>query len=253
MSRASRSPSSSRAVVTPMVAHPPGRDPHLEDLCRARQLPEAWIPRLVHYLRQLERWNQVHNLTAVREPAAMLDRHVLDSLTLLPWLSGGSVLDVGTGAGIPGIVLALADPDRRYLLIDASLKRIRFVRMMLMELGLTNAQAQHVRVQDLPVPPAFATVVSRAFAAPADMVAQVGHCVAENGRILVMLGARGLLPRDQHLPDDWEYVRIAACPVAMGTLGDASRYIAEVRRRPVQDGAFQSCVPAETQLERMPP
>jgi 16S rRNA (guanine527-N7)-methyltransferase len=193
--------------------------------CAARGLDPALVPGILRYLELLERWNRHHNLTAVRGGEAMLDRHVLDSLTVLPWLQGDRVLDVGSGAGLPGLVLALADPDRHYVLLDAAAKRVRFLRHVIGELGLWHVEALHARVEDLHPDPGFATVVSRAFAAPPEFVRRAGHCVAPGGRLVAMLGQAAAA--DLPLPAGWRRVHL----VRVAAAGDAaSRHIAVIER-----------------------
>lgn len=197
----------------------------LTEACAARGLAPALIPDVVRYLRLLERWNRVHNLTAVRGAEAMLDRHVLDSLSVLPWLHGDRALDVGSGAGLPGLILALADRGRDYLLLDAAVKRVRFLRAAIAELGLDHVRAEHGRVEDLHPDPGFATVVSRAFAAPPEFVRRAGHCVAPGGRMLAMLGQAAAT--DAPLPAGWTYRGVAPVRVPGSS---AIRHIAVIER-----------------------
>lgn len=194
-------------------------------MCSAQGLNPELIPGVVRYLELLERWNRVHNLTAVTGAEAMLNRHVLDSLSVLPWLHGDRVLDVGSGAGLPGLILALADPAREYLLVDAAAKRVRFLRVAIGELGLPHVSSEHARVEDLRPSRRFDTVVSRAFAAPPEFVRRAGHCVALGGRMLAMLGQA--VAADEDLPVGWSYrsvepVRVPGSP--------ASRHIAVIER-----------------------
>jgi 16S rRNA (guanine527-N7)-methyltransferase len=204
---------------------PEAADAALSAACAARGLDPALIPGVVRYLQLLERWNRVHNLTAVTGAEAMLDRHVLDSLSVLPWLHGDRVLDVGSGAGLPGLVLALADPSREYLLLDAAAKRVRFLRAAIAELGLAHVQAHHGRVEDLRPEAGFATVVSRAFAAPPEFVRRAGHCVAPGGRMLAMLGQAAAAR--EALPAGWSYRRVE--PVRIPG-SPATRHIAVIER-----------------------
>ena len=197
----------------------------LSAACAARDLDPALIPSVVRYLELLERWNRVHNLTAVSGAEAMLDRHVLDSLSVRPWLHGDRVLDVGSGAGLPGLILALADPAREYLLLDAAAKRVRFLRAAIAELGLVRVRAEHARVEDLRPAPGFATVVSRAFAAPPEFVRRAGHCVAPGGRMLAMLGQA--VAADADLPAGWSYRCVEPVRIPGSS---ASRHIAVIER-----------------------
>ncbi|MCB1724456.1 MAG: 16S rRNA (guanine(527)-N(7))-methyltransferase RsmG [Chromatiaceae bacterium] len=148
--------------------------------------------RLVGYLELLERWNKVFNLTAVRDRADMVRRHLLDSLSILPWVVAGPVLDVGTGAGLPGIPLAIARPQLAFSLLDSNGKKTRFVRQVVAELGLANVEVINGRVEALARPRAFTRITSRAFATLADMLAGSDALLADGGRWLAMKGAAPL-------------------------------------------------------------
>lgn len=161
---------------------------------------------LATYLAELLRWNRVHNLTAVRDPAQLIPRHVLDSLTLRPYLHGERVLDVGTGAGLPGFILAATERERTFCLLDSAAKRIRFLRNVIGLTGLANAEAIHGRIEDFQPEALYTTVLSRAFKAPAEMLARVAHTVAPEGRVLAMLGQRQVV--DDPLPAPWSYRRV---------------------------------------------
>lgn len=145
--------------------------------------------QLLDYVRLLAKWNKVYNLTAVREPDEMVTRHVLDSLALLPYLGGDRLLDVGTGAGLPGIPLAIVCPQRQFVLLDSNSKKTRFVLQAVTELGLGNVQVVQSRVQDLEPEALFDVVVSRAFASITDMLSHAGRLCAPRGIILAMKGA----------------------------------------------------------------
>ena len=161
--------------------------------------------QLLDYVRLLDKWNRVYNLTAVRDPAEMVTRHLLDSLTVLPFLDkeldkesaketgGKRILDVGTGAGLPGIPLALMSakphPEREFVLLDSNSKKTRFMQQAVAELGLKNVQVVHARTESFHPDQGFDVVVSRAFASVADMLAGAGqHCVP-GGVMLAMKGA----------------------------------------------------------------
>ncbi len=103
--------------------------------------------QLLHYHALLHKWNQAFNLTAVRDPLEMIDRHLLDSLSLLPYVEGKRVLDMGTGAGLPGIPLAICLPQTQFVLLDSNGKKIRFVRQAMMELGLQNVEPVQARLE----------------------------------------------------------------------------------------------------------
>lgn len=145
--------------------------------------------KLLAYLDLLGKWNRVHNLTAVREPERMVVLHLLDSLAVLPHVAGaGTLLDVGTGAGLPGIPLAVARPDLAVTLLDASHKKATFLRQAKAELELGNVEVACERVERWRPARGFDVVVSRAFAELADFVAQAGHLVAPGGAMLAMKG-----------------------------------------------------------------
>jgi len=151
-------------------------------------LAEPVQQQLLAYLALIGRWNRVYNLTAIRDPAAMLTRHLLDSLAVLPWLQGPRLLDVGSGAGLPGIPLALARPDLDVVLLDSSAKRTRFLRQAKAELGLANVTVVTARVESYQSPEKFATLVSRAFTSLAGFVGSSSHLLAPGGLILAMKG-----------------------------------------------------------------
>lgn len=153
------------------------------------QIPERVLEQLIDYVELLCKWNLVHNLTAVRNPLEMIKRHLLDSLVTLPFLPAGSTLDVGTGAGLPGIPLALCRPDQNFVLVDSNQKKITFVQHMILSLKLRNTTAISVRVEDYQPSERFDVVISRAFASLSDFVRLCGPLCHENGRLVAMKGA----------------------------------------------------------------
>ena len=152
-------------------------------------LPEEAPARLLRYLDLLARWNRVYNLTAVRDPQQVVTRHLLDSLAVAPYVRGPRVLDVGSGAGLPGIPLALALPDVEFVLLDSSAKKTRFLIQAMSELRLERVSIEHARVEDYRAPRGFNTVVARAFASLAELVARAGPLCAHDGRLLALKGA----------------------------------------------------------------
>ena len=156
------------------------------------QLPGDAVPRLLDYLALLERWNGAYNLTAVREPAEMVTRHLLDSLAILPFVQGATLADLGTGPGLPGIVLSIAAPGRQILLVDSNGKKVRFLREAIRSLKLDGVRAEQARVED--VGGQFDCITARAFASLADMLAWGGHLLAPQGTWLAM---KGKLPDDE--------------------------------------------------------
>lgn len=155
-------------------------------------LTEAQADKLLDYLDLLQKWNKAYNLTAVRERPAMLTQHVLDSLSIVPHLPPGDLLDVGSGGGLPGIPLAILQPERSITLIDTVGKKVAFLRQAAMTLGLKNLSAVSDRIENW-VPPAaheagFAVITARAYATLATLVGQTRRLVAENGGWYAMKG-----------------------------------------------------------------
>jgi 16S rRNA (guanine527-N7)-methyltransferase len=153
-------------------------------------LDAARAESLLRLVDELELGNAQFNLTAIRDRPGMLRKHVLDSLTLQPHLRGDRVADVGTGAGFPGMALAIADPQRRFTLIEATGKKARFVAQTAERIGCSNVQVVHSRAESYRPFELFDTVVARALSSLADFVAYAGHLCAPGGRLLAMKGKR---------------------------------------------------------------
>jgi 16S rRNA (guanine527-N7)-methyltransferase len=145
---------------------------------------------LLKLVDELERGNALFNLTAIRDRPGMLRKHVLDSLSLQPYLRGARLADVGTGAGFPGLVLAIANPERRFTLIEATGKKARFVEQTATRLGVSNALVVNSRAENYRPFELFDTVVARALSSLADFVAYAGHLCIPGGRLLAMKGKR---------------------------------------------------------------
>ncbi|WP_438765510.1 16S rRNA (guanine(527)-N(7))-methyltransferase RsmG [Kushneria sp. TE3] len=158
--------------------------------------------RLLAFVTLLHKWNRAYNLTAVRDIDTMVTRHLLDSLAILPWIEGPKLLDVGSGAGLPGIVVAIVRPDIALTSIDSNGKKIRFQRQVAFELGLDNVTPVHDRVEAL-AGVSFEQITSRAFAAPSEFVDLTRTLLAEGGHWLAMAGRVD----DITLPDDVRLVR----------------------------------------------
>ncbi len=176
---------------------------------------------LLRYAMLLRRWNRVYNLTAVDDPGAIVTRHLLDALAVLPWVPEGRLLDVGSGAGLPGLPLALARPELDVTLLDASGKRVRFLRQAVIELGLANAHPLQARAEAHRPQRRYDAVITRAFANISDMLSACRHLVADAGVILAMKGQRpdeelAALPPDIVLRD--------VVPLAVPGL-DAARHL----------------------------
>ena len=152
-------------------------------------VPPDAVSRLVTYLDLVSKWNRVHNLTAVREPEQMVVLHVLDSLSVLPDIGGtATVLDVGSGAGLPGIPIAIAKPHTRVTLLDSSHKKCAFLEQARIDVALANIDVVCERVEQWRPPERFEIIVSRAFSDLADFVGQAQHLLAPGGRLIAMKG-----------------------------------------------------------------
>lgn len=150
------------------------------------ELSDAVRDQLIAYVELLARWNAAYNLTAVRDPAEMVARHLLDSLAIVPYVTGATLADLGSGAGLPGLPLALVAPEREVTLVDSNGKKARFLREAVRALKLANVRVIEGRVQD--VPGQFDCITARAFATLADMLAWAGGLLADGGSWLAMKG-----------------------------------------------------------------
>ena len=155
-------------------------------------------------LEALAHWNRRVNLTAIRDPDAMISAHLLDSLVVRPLLRGRRIIDIGTGAGFPGLPLAVAEPDRDFVLLDSNTKKILFVEHAIALLGLDNVLAVRSRTEDYAPAGRFDTVIARALGPLPRLVAMAGHLVGEGG---VFVALKGRYPAEEleRLPDAWSY------------------------------------------------
>ena len=144
--------------------------------------------QLIDYLQLLVKWNRAYNLTAIRQPEQMVTRHLLDSLVIGPYLQGPRILDVGTGAGLPGIPLALAYPDLKFTLLDSNGKKIRFVTQAVAELGLANVDVIQSRIEAFQPECRFDTITARAFASIEELIDQTTRLLVDKGQYLIMKG-----------------------------------------------------------------
>ncbi len=143
---------------------------------------------LLDYLFLLKKWNLAYNLTAVRDLESMVSKHLLDSLAIIPWLKGDRLIDVGTGPGLPGIPLAIANPQKNFVLLDSNGKKTRFLNEVKRQLNLKNLEIVNFRVENYRPSQGFDTVISRAFSSLAQMVQWTTHLVAQDGIWLAMKG-----------------------------------------------------------------
>ena len=140
------------------------------------------------YIALLHKWNQSYNLTAVKHPEEMLTRHVLDSLSVLPFIKGHDCLDIGTGPGLPGLILALALPETRWVLLDSNQKKTRFLRHVKAELDITNIEIIQSRVETFKPEIEFDSVICRAFAPLNRMLELTQHLITYSNQLLAMKG-----------------------------------------------------------------
>ena len=190
------------------------------------ELDEQTQQKLMDYLALLQKWNKVYNLTAIRNAEQMISHHLLDSLAVLPHLWRGKWLDVGCGAGLPGLVLAIARPDWEFTLVDSNSKKTSFVQQVVIELGLINVKVMCNRVEALSVNEKFDGIVSRAFADTSDFVKLTQHLLAVDGRWAAMKGT----PEQEleRLPGDVVVERI----IPLSVLGmDAARCLVILKEK----------------------
>ena len=163
---------------------------------------EPQVELLLRYLELLIKWNKAYNLTAIRDPQEMLIKHLVDSLSIAPYLKGSYIADVGTGPGLPGIPMAILFPGIQFLLVDSNGKKTRFLTQCKITLGLNNIEVLHGRVEAVPNEGQFDQVMSRAFTALDNMVNLCKHLLTTEGEFLAM---KGQYPQEEidSLPEDY--------------------------------------------------
>ncbi len=199
-------------------------DAGLEEL--GLTLTEAQKSKLIDYLNLLLKWNTAFNLSGVKGANEMLARHILDSLTLVPYMSGRRILDVGTGPGLPGIPLAICFPDKAFDLLDSNGKKSRFVFQAKLQLELGNVTTHTIRIENFVPPEPIDVIVSRAFASLQDFVDLTKHLLIPGETRLVAM--KGLYPEDEIavLPIGFEMIRAQKVAVP-GYTGE--RHIIELK------------------------
>jgi 16S rRNA (guanine527-N7)-methyltransferase len=204
-------------------------------------LSQAQAAQLLRLLDELAQWNRAYNLTAIREREAMVRAHLLDSLAAAPDLRGQRILDVGTGAGFPGLPLAIAAPERQFTLVDAVGKKIRFVSHVCRQLSLANVRAVHARVESLTPPELFDTILARAYAGLAALLVDIERLAGTETRVVAL---KGLYPHEElaALPAGWRLEQ-ASSPQIPG-LG-ATRHLLRL----VRAGAHAPVVPPRQRLD----
>ncbi|MCF7749318.1 16S rRNA (guanine(527)-N(7))-methyltransferase RsmG [Bacillus subtilis subsp. subtilis] len=186
---------------------PAGVAQALERGLAAMDLDAALAPPLLTYLTLLDRWNRTYNLTAIRDPLEMVTRHLLDSLAMQPYLERGTLADLGTGPGLPGIPLAIARPQLQVTLVESNGKKARFMREAVRQLGLGNARVAESRAEALAEPGAYDHLTARAMDTLAGIIAVGGHLLRPGGRLLAM---KGMYPHDEiaQLPVGWQVEQV---------------------------------------------
>jgi 16S rRNA (guanine527-N7)-methyltransferase len=184
--------------------------------------------KLVHYIQLIARWNKTFNLTAIRDVEEMVSKHLLDSLVVQPFVEGKTVLDVGSGAGLPGIPLAITSPEKRFVLIDSNGKKTRFLIQAKIDLKLDNVEVIHQRVEDYrPVADGhriyFDVITARAYATTDDILRSTAHLQGDCTSILVMQGKL-----DQRIESD-QYQLIESHVLDVYGL-DAERHLLEIKK-----------------------
>lgn len=189
-------------------------------------LTDLQAAKLVRLLDELDDWNRRMNLTAIRERDQQITKHLLDSLSVQPFLHGEWIADVGTGAGFPGLPLALVNPDKKFTLLDSTAKKLRFVEHAAQAIELSNVAAVHVRAEAYQPLQRFDIVLSRAVGTLERFVQWCGHLCAGGGRLLAM---KGRYPEEelQHVPGGWKVA--AVHPLTVPGL-DEQRHLVELCR-----------------------
>ena len=204
----------------------------IADGCRALELDsdESSLDSYATLLSELERWGRRVNLTAIRDARDMVGGHLFDSLAVLPFLRGASVIDIGTGAGFPGLPLAIADPQRHFVLLDSNGKKISFVKHMVTQLGLRNVDAVKSRAEDYAPGRSFDTVIARALAGIPRILQVGGHLLAENGVVLALKGKYPAeeLDKIQSLPEPWAFT---VDEINVPGLSQHARHVVSLERR----------------------
>jgi 16S rRNA (guanine527-N7)-methyltransferase len=189
-------------------------------------LSEGQAAQMLRLLDELDDWNQRMNLTAIRERGAQITKHLLDSLSIQPHLRGTRVVDIGTGAGFPGLPLAIVNPQRQFMLLDSTAKKLKFIEHVAQELGLANVQTIHTRAEDYKPDDRFDIVVSRAVGPVLRFMNWSSHLCVGGGRLLAM---KGRYPHDEleKLPNGWKLAAVHR--LAVPGL-DEERHLVEICR-----------------------
>jgi len=184
-------------------------------------LGDDQIEQLLDFIKLMEKWNKAYNLTAIRAREAMVRLHLLDSLAIVPFIEGKRVIDIGTGAGLPGIPLAIYFPEIEFVLLDCNAKKTRFVQQAIVELKLKNVGVCHNRVEDYHPEKSFDSVITRAFAGLSDIVDLTAHLLGKDGVLLAMKGQSPDIPK-------LESAKITLIPLSVPGI-DAERCLVRIQ------------------------
>lgn len=167
------------------------------------EISDTQLDKLKQYVSLLQRWNKTYNLTAIRKPDEMIPAHIFDSLVVAPYIQGTNCLDVGSGAGLPGIPLAILQPDRHFTMLDTNGKKTRFIQQAIIDLGLSNADVVQSRVEEWKPEHKYEGIISRAFSSISDFINGCSMHLAEGGTFYAM---KGQFPNDEMalLPSEFE-------------------------------------------------
>ncbi len=186
-------------------------------------LDEAQVDALLKFVNLLQKWNKAYNLSAIKTAQEIITKHILDSLSVVPYIQGTRIVDVGSGAGLPGIPLACACKDKEFLLLDAKAKKTHFIQQVIIEIELKNVQVVQQNVAQYTPLREFDTVISRAFTSGAKLLEMVDHLLLQ-GKVIIMLGKQTQL---QGLPENYTLAGVYTAHVPML---HASRHIAVIEK-----------------------
>ncbi|OFC71662.1 16S rRNA (guanine(527)-N(7))-methyltransferase RsmG [Alteromonas confluentis] len=189
-------------------------------------LTEQQAEKLVGYVERIDKWNKAYNLTSVREPEQMMVKHILDSIAVAPFIDGKTIIDVGTGPGLPGIPLSVMLPDSSFTLLDSLGKRVRFMKQCAFELGLNNVTPVHSRVEDHKPDQPYDIVLSRAFASLKDMLHWCEHLVDSSG---VFVALKGQFPQSE-IDEVSDHFRIESVKALLVPELEGERHLVNIRK-----------------------
>ncbi|BBB15761.1 ribosomal RNA small subunit methyltransferase G [Candidatus Rickettsiella viridis] len=189
---------------------------------------EPVVAKLTDYLLLLEKWGQVYNLTSIRDPNLMIPKHILDSLSISPYLQGTRVLDVGTGAGLPGIPLALTHPNCHFTLLDSNGKKTRFITHVIQKLAISNIDIIQTRVEQFQTNICFDSIITRAFTSLTDFLKKTQHLACQKG---IFLSMKGQYPTEEINQLDATFSVMSVNPIQIHGLNE-KRHVIVIKLQP---------------------